>query len=215
MSHPENDLPRQAHGAGPSEDDEQESPVHENARAAMDTAVESARINGYTPLATDHPHSYTVLRAVFPKEALLTKEFTKDQKWIAYGGKGNRPGAFLYSARTVDVVSLDALEAELRLLDKEPKCCFVAGAITDGTDRSNMRRIKLEHKNKKTGEVHPRRCATFPGVYCPRRGLARLPRWTRAQGFERGGGAYPCPIAERLAQRRLHRAGDERALHQT
>ena len=52
-------------------------------------------------------------------------------------------------------MSLDALEAELRLLDKEPRCCFVAGAIIDGTDRSNMRRIKYEHKrvDKKTGET--------------------------------------------------------------
>lgn len=107
-------------------------------------------------LATDDPHSYTVLRAVSPKEALLTKVFTKDRKWISYGGqKGDRPGPYLHSARTVDILSLDALEAELRALDKEPRCCFVAGAIVDGCDRENMRRIKYEHKriDKKAGET--------------------------------------------------------------
>ncbi|MEK4034113.1 VapE domain-containing protein [Methylocystis sp. IM2] len=122
-----------------------------------DPAGQTAGVNGkpHPILPTEHPHSYTVLRAVLPAAALLTKEFTKDRQWISYGGKGNRPGAFLYSARTIDVVSLDALEAELRLLDKEPRCCFVAGAVAEGTDRSKMRRIKLEHKDKKTGEVHP------------------------------------------------------------
>ncbi|MGD9925448.1 MAG: hypothetical protein AB7V13_28975, partial [Pseudorhodoplanes sp.] len=108
-------------------------------------------------LATDDPNSYTVLRAVSPREALLTKVFTQDRTWISYGGKqkGSKPGAYLYSARTVDILSLDALETELRLLNKESRHCFVAGAIIDGSDRNNMRRIKYEHKrtDKKTGET--------------------------------------------------------------
>lgn len=107
-------------------------------------------------LTPDDPHSYTVLRAVSPKESLLTKVFTRHQEWISYGGRtGDRQGAYLYSARTVDILSLDDLEAELRVLDNEPRCCFVAGAIIDGSDRENMRRIKYEHKriDKKTGEA--------------------------------------------------------------
>jgi hypothetical protein len=142
--------PYTADGVGPGYEPDE---VLSNADAAPPRGIGEA--DSFEPLPTDHPHSYTVLRATYPREALLTKEFTKDRKWISYGGKGNRPGAFLYSARTIDVVSLDALEAELRSLDKEPRCCFVAGAIIEGSDRSNMRRIKEPHKviDKKTKQV--------------------------------------------------------------
>jgi hypothetical protein len=165
QNEPSRKRPRQA--AGLSEDDQREGPVDDNARAMRGTTAEGPGVNGDTHLATEHPHSYTVLRAVYPKESLLTKVFTRDRNWISYGGKGNRPGAFLYSARTIDVESLDALEVELRVLDKDPKCCFVAGAIIDGSDRSNMRRLKLEHKDEKTGAVHPPTLRDVPRYLLP------------------------------------------------
>jgi P4 family phage/plasmid primase-like protien len=104
---------------------------------------------GNSVLPTEHPHSFTMLRTIGKADnskPLLTKTF-------AQGKFADYDDAKFYSARTIDVTSLAVLYNELVALAAQPKCCFVAGAIIDGSDRNHMRRLKLEHTDKKTGEV--------------------------------------------------------------
>ena len=65
------------------EADERQQPGGARAPRAARKAPAGRWGRGMSPpenLATDDPHSYTVLRAVYPREALLTKVFTQDQK---------------------------------------------------------------------------------------------------------------------------------------